>query len=147
MQSRRDPIRPEMWGTVIGRSAGLKPKTAARSWWSQGSASCRVLPGHLQYREMESRSLKSWEDGSVCKRSPSKLTYLSFNRQRSVSKQGRVVTMTYPTNLPALFWLFSSCVGVTLSSSLRFLLLGTCGLPEQTLKGMLSALISKAPSQ
>lgn len=67
--------------------------------------SCRVLPGHLQYRAMESRSLKSWEDGSVCKRSLSKLIYLSFDRQRSVSKQGRVVTMTYPTNLPALLQL------------------------------------------
>lgn len=56
-----------MWGAVLGRSAGLKPKTTARSWWNQGSTTCRVLLDHLQYRAMESHGLKSWEDGSVWK--------------------------------------------------------------------------------
>lgn len=39
------------------------------------------------------------------KRSLSKLTYLSFDHQRLVSKQGRIVTMSYSTILLALLQL------------------------------------------
>lgn len=65
MQSQRDLIKREMWGSVLGRSTGLKPKTTARSWCIQGSATCRVLLGHLQRDGIP--QLERWGDDSVWK--------------------------------------------------------------------------------